>query len=300
MSMVFIGGAATAGGPQSVPDSTFNAEMAHADVVEVHLEFSPNLYNPDEQATAFFEGRFYDSHNGQWCEIAGGVDTPDEWSNDDPTLTLGSMTNDWQCSNTPEGDEQPEVMFTATWNYVTEPAGTYKTFKQGSLCRGEEFTDEAPTMTFVATVDGEDAAEEEPVEGSYTEQEGTCHPTTGNTFQGSWIGHDPAPPDGDGSTNSFRVGGGNNHVRYQEDLLSACDQFTGSPLRGYFMGFADIENGTLTVETTLYCVVPGLGVVPTEKFPQPFTVAFVDEGNGTISTDGVCYHRPGRAADCEE
>jgi hypothetical protein len=36
----------------------------------------------------------------------------------------------------------------------------------------------------------------------------------GNAFQGPWIGHDPAPPVGDGSTNSFRVGGGNNHVRY--------------------------------------------------------------------------------------
>jgi hypothetical protein len=121
-----------------------------------------------------------------------------------------------------------------------------------------------------------------------------------DVFQGPWIGHDPAPPVGDGSTNSFRVAGGNNHVRYQEDLLSACYQFTGSPLRGYFMGFADIEDGTLTVETTLYCVVPGLGVVPTEKFPQPFTAVFVDEGDGTISSDGVCYYRPGKADDCEQ
>ena len=123
---------------------------------------------------------------------------------------------------------------------------------------------------------------------------------SGNPFQGPWIGSDPAPPDGDGSINSFRVGGGNNFVMYQEDLLSACDQFTGSPLRGYFMGFATIEDGTLTVETTLYCIVPGVGAVPTEKFLQPFEAMFTDEGDGTISSDGVCYHRPARPEDCED
>lgn len=120
-----------------------------------------------------------------------------------------------------------------------------------------------------------------------------------NPFQGSWIGGDPAPPDGDGSINTLRVGGGKNHVLYQEDLLSACDQFTGSPLRGYATGFATIENGTLTVNTTIICIVPGLGAVPTEKFPQPFDLVFTDNGDGTLTSDGGCYHRPGRAEDCQ-
>ena len=37
---------------------------------------------------------------------------------------------------------------------------------------------------------------------------------SGNPFQGSWVGGDPAPPDGDGSVNTFRVGGGNNYLFY--------------------------------------------------------------------------------------
>ena len=121
-----------------------------------------------------------------------------------------------------------------------------------------------------------------------------------NPFLGHWVGNDPAPPVSDGSVNRLSVGGGKNHVFYHEDLLSACDQFTGDPLQGFFSGFATIDGDTLTVNTTIYCILPGVGVVPTEKFLQPFDAMFVDNGDGTLTDGFTCYHRPGRDEDCQD
>ena len=112
-----------------------------------------------------------------------------------------------------------------------------------------------------------------------------------NPFRGPWIGMDPPP---DSSNNSLRVGGGNNHAVYQEDGLTACNTFDEEMTRhrGYLSGFATIENGTLTLTGTLWCIVPGMGRVPSERLPV-VTLVFTDNGDGTLDFDGVCYHRPG-------
>jgi len=111
-----------------------------------------------------------------------------------------------------------------------------------------------------------------------------------NPFRGSWVGMDPPP---DSSTNGLRVGGGNNHAVYQEDGLTACNDFDEDETRhrGYVSGFATIENGTLTLVGTLWCIVPGMGKVQSNKLPVA-TLVFEDNGNGTLNFDGVCYHRP--------
>ena len=109
-----------------------------------------------------------------------------------------------------------------------------------------------------------------------------------NPFQGRWVGTDEV----DRSKNTLSVGGGRNFARYQEDRLSACASLTGSPSRGFASGFATIDGEELSFEATLYCVVPGVGLVPSEAVPDPFLFRFFDNEDGTISFEGDCFRHP--------
>jgi hypothetical protein len=110
-----------------------------------------------------------------------------------------------------------------------------------------------------------------------------------NPFLGRWLRVDTA---GDGSTDTFVIGGGNNRVRYQENALTACASLTGAPSRGFASGFATIDGDILTLTTTLYCVVPGEGLVPSESLPSPWDLtAQYDETLDAIWFGGLCYHR---------
>ncbi len=72
-----------------------------------------------------------------------------------------------------------------------------------------------------------------------------------NPFQGSWVGTDVW----DGSRNMLTVGGGNNHVVYQESGITGCLDYEpfGQFVGGSVAGFATIEGNTLTFTGTLYC-----------------------------------------------
>ncbi len=122
-----------------------------------------------------------------------------------------------------------------------------------------------------------------------------------NPFQGHWVGMDPPVSEGgDGSRNTLTVSGGNNQARYQEDGLTACSSLTGSPSPGFASGFATIENGTLMFVATVFCIVPGTGLVPSEALDDPFTFEFTDNEDGTIQfPDGaLCLHRPSEPEAC--
>jgi hypothetical protein len=110
-----------------------------------------------------------------------------------------------------------------------------------------------------------------------------------NPFLGRWLRVDTA---GDGSTDTFVIGGGNNRVRYQENALTACASLTGAPSRGFASGFATIDGDNLSFTATLYCVVPGEGLVPSESLPSPLDfMAQYDENLDAIWFGGACYHR---------
>lgn len=70
-------------------------------------------------------------------------------------------------------------------------------------------------------------------------------------FVGGWVGTDGT----DDSRNMLIVGGGNNHVVYQESGVTACkNAFDLDHLpRGSVAGFATIDGETLTFTGTLYC-----------------------------------------------
>jgi hypothetical protein len=115
-----------------------------------------------------------------------------------------------------------------------------------------------------------------------------------NPFHGRWLRVDAT---GDGSTDSIVIGGGNNRARYQENALTACASLTGAPSRGFASGFGTIDGDTLTFEATLYCVVPGEGLVPSESLSDPSTFRFTyEEGLDAILFEGLCHHRPNQPA----
>jgi hypothetical protein len=119
-----------------------------------------------------------------------------------------------------------------------------------------------------------------------------------NQFQGRFVRQDAPPPISDGSLDTLIVGGGDSdgvvHARYQESGLSLCDNLVSPPrpLRGFASGFSTIENGTLTLDATLYCVVPGEGLVEQTKLPNLVLVFTFDEASDTVHSGGVCMHRP--------
>ena len=122
----------------------------------------------------------------------------------------------------------------------------------------------------------------------------------GNQFQGRFVRQDAPPPISDGSLDTLTVGGGDSdgvvQARYQESGLSLCDNLVSPPrpLRGFASGFGTIENGTLLLDATLYCVVPGEGLVEQTKLPNLVLVFTFDEASDTVDfiTGGVCLHRP--------
>jgi len=70
-----------------------------------------------------------------------------------------------------------------------------------------------------------------------------------NPFEGSWVGTDAV----DGSRNMLTVGGGNNHVVYQESGVTGCETAFGEFVKGSVAGFATIDGNTMVFTGTLYC-----------------------------------------------
>jgi hypothetical protein len=121
----------------------------------------------------------------------------------------------------------------------------------------------------------------------------------GNQFQGHFVRQDAPPPISDGSLDTLTIGRSDSdgvvHVRYQESGLSLCDNLVDPPrpLRGFVSGFGTIDNGTLRLDATLYCVVPGQGLVEETKLPAGFIFVFTyDEASDTVEFEGLCMHRP--------
>ena len=115
-----------------------------------------------------------------------------------------------------------------------------------------------------------------------------------NPFQGRWLRVDVT---GDGSRDTLVVSGGNHRARYQENALTACQSLTGAPSPGFASGFATIDGDNLSFDATLYCVVPGVGLVPSEALSDPFSFEFTyDEASGTVWFGDLCYHRPNEPA----
>ena len=55
----------------------------------------------------------------------------------------------------------------------------------------------------------------------------------------------------------------------------------------------------MTFVATLYCIVPGRGLVPSESISDPFMFVFTDNGDGTVQfVDGLCMHRPSAPEAC--
>jgi hypothetical protein len=112
-------------------------------------------------------------------------------------------------------------------------------------------------------------------------------------FVGPWVGTDGT----DGSRNMLIVGGGDNHVVYQESGVTACKNAFGLDhlVRGSVAGFATIDGDTLTFTGTLYCNLEE------GRTAHPFFQNFVwvvryDAGTDTVQLDAdpsTTLSRPG-------
>lgn len=107
----------------------------------------------------------------------------------------------------------------------------------------------------------------------------------GDPFAGAWIGHDPAPPAGDGSTNYMAIGrpatdGSRKWLYYETDASGFC---AGGPLAAVGTGRSVGAVLTVTVTRTR-CANGSPGGIP-----RPFDITFVATQDGRLDGGGGVF-----------
>ncbi len=111
----------------------------------------------------------------------------------------------------------------------------------------------------------------------------TRHKNLTTPFAGTWVGHDPVPPAGDGSTVHLTITGGSNPViEFTDDLGSVCVN-AGSPVTEFTARLTGRVDGSTLDATfrTAHCGPVALHFLVGESF----SLALDDGGNNDPSDD---------------